>query len=59
MAEPKQVVFSPINVDDAEYADFEPDPKMAEENAEFEAFKSEMHDSQDDAKITVGKKLTD
>lgn len=59
MADPRQVVFSPVNVDDAEYADYEPDPKMAEENAEFEAFKSEMHESQDQAKITVSKKMTD
>jgi hypothetical protein len=59
MATPKQVVYTPVDVDDAEFSDFEHDPKMEAENAEFDAFKSEMHDSQDDAKITVGKKLTD
>jgi len=59
MATPKQVLYSPVDIDDAEFVDFERDPKMEEESAEFEAFKSEMHDAQFDAKITVGKKLTD
>lgn len=59
MADPKQVVYTPVDISDGEYADFERDPKLEEENAEFDAFKSEMHESQDDAKITVGKKLTD
>lgn len=58
MNEPRQVVFSPINVEDADFEDYV-DPKMAEENEEFEQFKSEMHDAQFDAKITVGKKMTD
>ena len=57
--QPKQVVYSPVEIDDAEYVDFEQDAKMEEENLEFEKFKSEMHDAQDDAKIMVGKKLTD
>lgn len=55
----KQVVYTPVDVEDGDFVDFERDEKMESENAEFEAFKSEMHDSQDDAKITVGKKLTD
>ena len=60
MATPKQVVFSPVDIDDAEYVDFSQiDPKLEEENLEFEKFKAEMHESQDDAKITVSKKLTD
>lgn len=57
--ESKQVVYTPVEIDDGEYVDFEQDAKMEEENAEFEKFKSEMHDAQDDAKIMVGKKLTD
>ena len=59
MNRPKQVVYTPVDVEDAQYIDLEPDPHEELENAEFEAFKAEMHDSQDDAKITVGKKLTD
>lgn len=59
MSTPRQVVYTPVDIDDADYVDLERDPKAEAENAEFDAFKSEMHDSQDDAKITVGKKLTD
>lgn len=59
MTQPKQVLYTPVDMDDADFVDFERDPKMEEENAEFETFKSEMHDAQFDAKITVGKKLTD
>jgi hypothetical protein len=59
MTTAKQVLYSPVDIDDAEFVDFERDPKMEEESAEFETFKSEMHDAQFDAKITVGKKLTD
>lgn len=59
MATAKQVVYTPVDMSDAEYSEFEPDAKMEEENAEFEQFKTEMHDAQFDAKITVGKKLTD
>lgn len=59
MREPKQVLYSPVDISDAEYTDFQPDEKMESENAEFEAFKAEMHDAQDNAKITVGKKHTD
>jgi len=59
MVQAKQVLYSPVDIDDAEFVDFERDPKMEEESAEFEAFKSEMNDAQFDAKITVGKKLTD
>jgi len=55
----KQVVYTPVDIEDAQYAEYEPDVKMEEENAEFEQFKTEMHDAQFDAKITVGKKLTD
>ena len=55
----KQILYSPVDVDDADFVDFERDEKMESENAEFEAFKSEMHDAQDNAKITVGKKHTD
>jgi len=57
--QPRQVVYTPVDIDDADFVDMETDPRMEAENAEFEAFKAEMHDSQDDAKITVGKKLTD
>jgi len=56
---PKQVLYSPVDIDDADFVDFERDPKTEEENLEFEKFKSEMHESQDDAKITVSKKMTD
>lgn len=59
MTQPKQVLYSPVDIDDADFVDMELDEKMASENAEFEAFKDEMHDAQFDAKITVGKKLTD
>jgi hypothetical protein len=59
MTGPRQVVYTPVDVSDADYSEFEPDAKMESENAEFEQFKSEMQDAQFDAKITVGKKLTD
>ena len=59
MNQPRQQLYTPIDISDAEYTDFEPDAKMESENAEFEAFKNEMHDAQDNAKITVGKKHTD
>ena len=55
----KQVLYSPVDIDDADFVDFEVDEKMESENAEFQAFKDEMHDAQDNAKITVGKKHTD
>ncbi len=58
MVTPKQVLYQPVDIDDAEFTE-QIDPQTEFEDAEFEAFKSEMHDSQDDAKITVGKKLTD
>jgi len=57
--QPKQILYSPVDIDDAEFAEFEADPRLEEENLEFEKFRAEMHDTQDDAKITVGKKLTD
>ena len=47
-----------VELADGEFEDII-DEKMKEENAEFEQFKSEMHDAQFDAKITVGKKMTD
>ncbi len=47
-----QVLLTKLDVSDAEYAEYEPDAKMEEESAEFEQFKSEMHDAQFDAKIT-------
>lgn len=59
MNQPRQVVYTPVDVDDADFVNVEADPRVEAENAEFEAFKAEMHDSQDDAKVTVGKKLTD
>ena len=60
MPEPKQILYSPVDVDDADFVDFaQVDPKLLEENAEFEKFKAEMHETQDDAKISVSKKLTD
>lgn len=59
MTQPKQVLYTPVEIDDADFVDFERDPKMEEENLEFEQFKDEMHDAQFDAKITVGKKMTD
>lgn len=59
MTQAKQMLYTPVDVDDADFVDFETDPKMESENAEFEQFKTEMHDAQLDAKITVGKKLTD
>lgn len=55
----KQILYSPVDIDDADFVDVEADPFMEAENAEFDAFKAEMHDSQDDAKITVSKRLTD
>lgn len=57
--QPRQILYSPVDIDDADFIGVEADPRVEAENAEFEAFKAEMHDSQDDAKITVGKKLTD
>jgi len=59
MTQAKQTFFTPIEIDDADFIDLQRDPKLEEENAEFEQFKSEMHDAQFDAKITVGKKMTD
>jgi len=59
MPEAKQILYSPVDIDDAEFTHFEPDAKLESENVEFEAFKAEMHDAQDNAKITVGKKHTD
>lgn len=57
--QPRQILYTPVDVDDADFVNLDTDPRVEAENAEFEAFKAEMHDSQDDAKITVGKKLTD
>ena len=51
----KQILYTPVDIDDADFVDFERDEKMENENAEFEAFKNEMHDAQDNAKIMVGK----
>ncbi len=54
----KQILYSPVDLEDADFT-IPRDPHEEYEDEEFEKFKSEMHDSQDDAKITVGKKLTD
>jgi hypothetical protein len=57
---PRQVLYSPVDIDDADFLNVEDlDPQLEAENEEFEKFKSEMHDAQDDAKITVSKKMTD
>ncbi len=55
--EPKQVVFTPIDMqdaDDAEYID-----NKTEEEIEFEKFRDEMRDSTDYAKYTVSRQPTD
>lgn len=54
---PKQVVFTPIDVedvDDAEYVD-----NKTQEEIEFEKFRDEMRDSTDYAKYTVSRQPTD
>ena len=58
MTQPKQMLYTPVDVDDADFVDFDRDEKMESENAAFEQFKTEMHDAKLDAKITVDKKLT-
>jgi hypothetical protein len=59
MVTPKQVLFQPVDVDDADFIDLEKDPRLDEENAEFEKFKEEMHDADEYAKITVSRQPID
>lgn len=56
--ERKQILYTPVDLEDADFT-IPRDPHEEYEDEEFEKFKSEMHDSQDDAKITVSKRLTD
>ncbi len=51
MVEPKQVVYTPVEVDDAQYAEF--GEEKSEEEIDFEKFRDEMRESNEYAKITV------
>ena len=51
MVTPKQVLYQPVDVDDAEFADFA--QEKTEEELDFEKFREEMRESNEYAKITV------
>lgn len=57
MNQPKQVVYTPVDISDAEYTDQITPP--TEEEIEFEKFREEMKDSADYAKITISEQPTD
>lgn len=56
MSEPKQVVYTPIDMDEATYAEFA-DIK-SEEEIDFEKFRDEMRESNQYAKITISRQPT-
>lgn len=57
----KQVLLSPVDIDDADFDSLQPpvDPKLEAENEEFDKFRSEMHDSDNQARIFVSRKRLD
>jgi hypothetical protein len=55
----KQILYQPVDIDDADFIDLEPDARLESENAEFEKFKDEMHDADEYAKITVSRQPLD
>ena len=55
MPEPKQVVYTPIDVDDAQYAEF---AEPSEDEIEFEKFKEEFKQSNEYAKVSVYRQPT-
>jgi len=56
MAEPKQVLYSPVDISDAEYTD--QFAEKTEEELDFEKFRDEMRESNQYAKITVSRQPT-
>ena len=57
MNQPKQVLYSPVNVDDADFADFT--EVKSEEQIDWEKFRDEMRESNEYAKITIYRQPTD
>jgi len=55
----RQVVYTPVDIEDGQFNELEIDERLREENAEFERFKEEMHDSQETASITVARQPID
>ena len=53
---PRQVVYTPVDVDDAEYAEFT--REATEEELDFEKFRDEMREANQYAKITVSRQPT-
>jgi hypothetical protein len=51
MVTPKQVLYQPVDVDDADFAEF--GQEKTEEEMDFEKFRDEMRESNEYAKITV------
>ena len=54
---PKQILYSPVDVDDANFIDM--DAEKSEEEIDFDLFRDEMRDSDTYAKITVSRQPTD
>lgn len=55
MPTPKQVVYTPVDVDDAQYAEF---AEPSEDEIEFEKFKEEFKQSNEYAKVSVYRQPT-
>lgn len=56
MAEPKQVVYTPIDMDDATYGEFSQEP--TEDELEFQKFKDEFKQANEYAKVSVYRQPT-
>lgn len=53
--EPKQVVYTPVAIDDADFAEF---TERTEEEIDFEKFRDEMREANQYAKITISRQPT-
>lgn len=56
MPEPKQVVYTPIDIDDAEYSEFNAEP--SEDELEFQKFKDEFKQANEYAKVSCYRQPT-
>jgi hypothetical protein len=54
--EPKQVVYTPVDIDDADFAEFS--HERTEEEIDFEKFRDEMREANQYAKITISRQPT-
>ncbi len=56
MTEPKQILYSPVDIDDAEFQNLH--EQQTEEEIDFEKFRDEMRESNEYAKLTITRQPT-